>query len=217
MHGDDSSSQNDNLITVISLEKAGRRRGQKRVRLSDESWIYVLDDVLEEEGIGTGTQLDPEKLGYIVKRSEALLAERHAFSLVSRSLHSKKHLQLKLKKKGHTHSAVATALQRLEEMGYVDDVQFAETWISLRLEHHPSSRAFLLAGLLKRGVSREIAQSSVTKLVPENVELENAHSVVDKMKITPQEIKKSLYNRGYRTEVINQVLRDRECDVSDRD
>ena len=55
----------------------------------------------------------------------------------------------------------------LKERGYVDDSRFAELWLESRLKKHPEGRSSLLAGLARKGVSREISETVLNEHLSE--------------------------------------------------
>ncbi len=55
--------------------------------------------------------------------------------------------------------AVAEAVSRLEESGYLDDASFARSWKEGREAHKPRSATLVRRELRHRGVSNELAES----------------------------------------------------------
>jgi SOS response regulatory protein OraA/RecX len=69
----------------------------------------------------------------------------------------------------------------MRELGYLDDRETGEAWLGQRLERRPEGRAALVAGLQKRGVSRETAEELVRQHVPDALELQNARRALQKL------------------------------------
>ena len=59
---------------------------------------------------------------------------------------------------------VERALDRLEELGYLDDVAFAHFWRESREAHRPRSAALIRRELAQKGVSREVVEEAVAGL-----------------------------------------------------
>jgi len=133
---------------------------------------YVATDLSSAAGLRSGDAADRAALTAMQQRSEVLLAGRRGLALLARSMHSKRALALKLRRAGFATAPVTQALQRLDELGYLDDIGFARLWVRGRVERGGDGRARVLAGLLSRGVSRQDAQAAVAAEYPPERELE---------------------------------------------
>lgn len=133
---------------------------------------YVAADLSSAAGLRSGDAADHAALTAMQRRSEVLLAGRRGLALLARSMHSRRALALKLRRAGFAAATVTQALQRLEELGYLDDIGFARLWVRRRVERGGDGRARVLAGLLSRGVSRQDAQAAVAAEYPPEREAE---------------------------------------------
>ena len=133
---------------------------------------YVAADLSSAAGLRSGATADRAALTAMQRRSEVLLAGRRGLALLARSMHSRRALALKLRRAGFATVPVTRALQRLEELGYLDDIGFARLWVRGRVERGGDGRARVLAGLLSRGVSRQDAQAAVAAEYPPEREAE---------------------------------------------
>ena len=117
-------------------------------------------------GLRQGDVADRPALSALQQRSEVLLAVRRGLALLAKTMHTRRALALKLRRVGFDGAAVAQALQRLQQLGYLDDAGFARLWVRGRVERGGESRAKVLAGLLSRGVSQHEAQAAVAGEYP---------------------------------------------------
>lgn len=81
-------------------------------------------------------------------------------------MHSRRVLALKLRGAGFGGAAVTAALQRLQQLGYLDDAGFARLWVRGRAARGGESRAQVLAGLVRRGVAHGAAQAALDAEYP---------------------------------------------------
>lgn len=142
------------------------------VTLSDGSSFFVLKEVQLSQAVYAGAEIGPGERTRLERLSASRAATRSALALLGRAPHSREGLRLKLAQRGHGEQAIAAALDRAREMGYLDDARFAEDWLRLRLDRHPEGRMALVAGLRERGVPREVAEEVVARLVSDEAEEE---------------------------------------------
>lgn len=67
----------------------------------------------------------------------------------------------RLRRKGFPEPAIEHAVQQLLDWGYLNDRQFAEFWLSNRLEHSPRGERALIQELRRKGVDVETAREAL--------------------------------------------------------
>jgi regulatory protein len=65
-------------------------------------------------------------------------------------------VERRLRRAGAEAAVIERTLQRLEELGFVDDLAFARWWLEQRDRHAPRGRRMLEAELRQHGVGREV-------------------------------------------------------------
>ena len=178
LEGDSSSPSAE--PTILRIEQKGAGREQVRVDLSDGSSFFVLRHVQLQEGLFPGDRISSGRVQDVQRRSDRLSAERVALSLIARAPHTREGLRLKLSKRGLPPDATAAAMDRMAELGYLDDHRFAEEWLRMRMARHSEGRVAMLAGLLKRGIPRDIAERAVEETVSPADELRALLRAVDR-------------------------------------
>jgi regulatory protein len=78
-----------------------------------------------------------------------------ALKLLERTLRTRSDLQRRLREKGFDAATVSDVLDRLAEVGLVDDVEFARAWLAGRWGRRPSGWRRLQQELRGKGVSQE--------------------------------------------------------------
>lgn len=68
----------------------------------------------------------------------------------------------RLQRRGYPADLVETALARLTELGYLDDLAFARAWVESRDRARPRGEAALRRELYARGVPREVIDEALT-------------------------------------------------------
>jgi regulatory protein len=215
---EDSSSPSDNL-KLVQADRTGTAGERIKLQLSDGSCFFVSDSDLKEQGISTNELLPDLELSVAtiqgLKHSSVLRQVREkALDLLSRAPHSTFSLRMKLLRRSFDPRVVEEVLQLLIEDEYLDDGRFAENWLRSRIERRPEGRAVLVAGLLRKGVPREIAEGAVNRYLTPALERENALRALEKMKRSgetdPLKLKRKLRARGFPFPLIRRVVEGEE-------
>jgi len=98
------------------------------------------------------------------RRREAL---RRAFRYLAHRGRSRAELERHLSRRGHDAAVVAAVLARCEELGYVDDREFAASWVRDRIRLKPRGTARLRSELRKKGVSAADAEAGIARAFDE--------------------------------------------------
>lgn len=113
--------------------------------------------------------------------------------------------------------SVKKTIERLRELGYVDDRKFVLWWIEQRSTFRPKGKRVVKMELLKKGISREIIEDVLSKAGNESPfdELMLAQKAVGKKlviwtKLPLIEQKKKVYTflaqRGFTTDIIQKLI-----------
>jgi regulatory protein len=206
VHEEDSSSQRDNL----SISELKNLKGNKiKIIFSDGSYIHVLQDIILKHNLYEGKELSPDAHEQIKKDSEKLEAERYALHLLSYSQHSKKNLAIKLTKRGFPMDCIDDLILKLEDCAYLNDMEFARTWVASRIQRHPEGKNALLAGLFKQGIDRTTAEEVIGEFVSEETEMELAAGLYRKLAglgKTDEKIAATLKARGFSYGIVRKVM-----------
>jgi SOS response regulatory protein OraA/RecX len=194
------------FLTILSIELRGARGETATVRLSDGSSLIVPLEIAAGEGLSTGAALDDERLQSLRSRSEFVLARSRALSLLSRSAHTRRGLARKLEARGFGPEAVKAAVDRMAELGYLDDRAFALDWARARIAGRAEGWKAVYRGLLRRGVPRSTAGEAAAEVCSDEAELEMARRLAGDL--SPRAAASRLAARGFRTRTITRVLRE---------
>ena len=141
-----------------------------------------------------------------------------ALKLLERTHRTRRDLERRLKEKDFDAATIAATLDRLEEVGLVDDVEFARAWLAGRWGRRPSGWRRLQQELRGKGVSQEDAEKARDLLAERGSapdEVESAAKLVAQArrryaKLEPHVQRQRLYallaRRGYDGAVIRRAL-----------
>ncbi|HEX6670537.1 MAG TPA: RecX family transcriptional regulator [Gemmatimonadales bacterium] len=146
-------------VTALVPEPHGA--GAIRIEVDGERFGSVAPEVVREERLHLGRELDEALLGRLAEQAEIEAAHRTALRAVERRPFARADLGRRLRRKGHAPQAVDLALARLAERGYLDDAAFAANYVETRAARGrgPLRLAHDLAamGVERRVVDRALA------------------------------------------------------------
>ena len=102
-----------------------------------------------------------------------------ALRILSRRSNSRSELKHKLMSKGFSSNEVENVLEKLTDMGYLDDVRFAESWRDFRIQEKNMGRQRIKQEVFEKGVSNEIIHSCLEHISLED-EVATAMIVAEK-------------------------------------
>jgi len=213
---EDSNFPNDNL-KLIQAERTGTAGGRIKLQISDGSCFFVSEEDLRDEDISPLELIPdfPVSKAVIQRLRDSWLrrqVQEKALSLLARVPHSTFSLRMKLLKRGYDSQKIEETLSWLTGKGYLDDSRFAESWLRSRIERRAEGRAVLVAGLLRKGLTREVAERAVKGFVTAQVEHENAVKALRRIRrlgtADQDTLMRKLRARGFSLPLIRQVLQD---------
>jgi len=141
-----------------------------------------------------------------------------ALKLLERTRRTRRDLERRLKEKDFDAATIASTLDRLAEVGLVDDVEFARAWLAGRWGRKPSGWRRLVQELRAKGISEEDAERARELLSERGSapdEVGSAAKLVAQARkryarLEPQAQRQRLYallaRRGYDSDVIRRAL-----------
>lgn len=161
------------IITAIEP----RRKAMSALYIDGEYVMNLDTRTLIENRFDVGKEIDDEQLHEIINLSNERRAKEKALWLISYRDHSKKELADKIKRTCDEESA-EKAVERMEELGLVNDEVFAKRYAKkLLFTKHMSKRAAVYE-LVKKGIDKELAQEILEDIQID--EYEQIRAVIDK-------------------------------------
>lgn len=136
------------LITAIHVQKKNKRRFNVFI---DGEYRFSVGCTIAAT-LQTGTALSPSRIEEIQSADQQEQAYERALHYLGYRPRSRREVVRYLEGKGFSNTAVASALERLEHFGYVDDEAFARFWIDSRERHRPRGEFALRFELKAKGI-----------------------------------------------------------------
>lgn len=196
------------LITDIRA----RRKAMSALYIDGEFAMELDTATLEENGITPGMSITDEELKELIDKSGLKRAKSKALYLLSYRDHSRKELKDKIKRNCDEKSA-ELAVERMEELGLIDDESFAEKYASELLFVKKYSVRRTEYELMQKGIDRILCDEIIERLEPDERQL--IASLIDKKyfkKLGDEKGRRqtvvALQRLGYRYEDIRAVIGD---------
>jgi regulatory protein len=119
-----------------------------------------------------------------VKIIQLKQAENYAYFLLSHRDYTAKEITERLKRKNTPPEIIKKLLDKLQEMGYINDYKFALRWINNRLKEKPRGEKLLRRELYMKGLSKEIVDKAVRE--------EFSHQKTDELSLARRALEKKL-------------------------
>ena len=193
------------LITAIEP----RKKAMSALYLDGEFVINLDTRTLIENRFDVGKEIDDEDLHEIISLSNERRAKEKALWLISYRDHSKKELAEKIRRTCDE-EATEKAVERMEELGLVNDEAYAERYAKKLLLSKHMTKNCAVYELTRKGIEKELAQE-----ILENIEVDERdqiRQVIDKKykNLSDEKIKRravaALQRLGYRWDDIRSVF-----------
>jgi len=188
------------------------RRGKARVFVDGEYWAELDSGVAIECGLRVGAAFDWEELGRARVAGERPVAMGRALNLLGYRARSEAEIRERLGRYGYAGETIEAVVGRLEELGYVDDAEFA------RLKAREKARRYgprrVSVELRKSGVGEELAREAVEEEFAGRSEVGEARSAAARRyngrgsDAEARRVYGFLVRRGYSAAVCAQVARE---------
>ncbi len=204
------------MPAILSLEKIKRKKGFYLLQADEGAAFPVDEELILKYGLRSGIQLPRNKLTELRSEGEFQYLKRKALDLLARRRHSEKELFNKLKYTPIYGRHAEAVINKLKELGYIDDTAFASALIHTTLIGGAKGKMLIKRKLRQKGVSQAVADKALASELEDYDELQAAIDIVRKkiksLKDVPQLKAKQrlamlLYGRGFDWETINAALR----------
>lgn len=204
----------DNTLRQIrSVKSKGNSSNCLVIMDTGEVFEFPLDIVMKY-GLRADSSINEENWEAMQKENRIIELKRAALNYVSYKPRTQMQVARKLRSKGYTDEEIDIALKFLAEFNYLDDTNFANSYVKDYLARKPVSKNKLLQSMMAKGIPRDEALSALDNELDDDSELGNAITAgrkkIKSIKATSRkEIHEKLYRylagQGYRFDIIRQA------------
>jgi SOS response regulatory protein OraA/RecX len=187
-------------MTPIVSGLRERKRGRVAVELDGRPWRVLPTDAVVRTGLAVGSSLDRQTARDLAREVRRARAVSQATRTLATSGRSRRELEERLARAGHSRVARGDAVAALERTGLVDDARLAESRAEL-LARRGYGDAAIRSDLRRRLIPAETARDAVAALEPE---LDRAQRLLEGQAVTPALLRRCA-NRGFSRDTLDSV------------
>ena len=198
-------------MLITALEP--RRKGLSALFIDGEFAMNLDTQALLENRFDVGRDIRDEDLKEITELSNERRAKEKALWLISYRSHSKKELKDKIRRTCDDSSA-EKAVERMEELGLVNDEEYARQFARKLLQQKKMARRAAMLEMSRKGIDKETAEAALDEVDVDH--RENIRYIIEKKyrDIGDEKIKRravaALQRLGYGWDDIRAVLNEYE-------
>lgn len=203
------------MPTVTKIVEQKKRANRRSIFLDGAFAFGVNLNVVAKFALHEGQQLSADEVEAIQKGSVRQECFDHAMRYIEKRMQSRKELEQKLTRQEYGPAVIASVLDQLTEMNYVNDARFAESRAesAAKYKHHGPNRARM--ELAKKGVERETARQAVEQVYESHDSMATARDLArKKMKslarlephVARRRLMGMLLRRGFTFDTIKPVI-----------
>jgi len=179
-------------MKITRISKRKNRRLHDIFIDGEFSFSVSSNKVLQKFGLEQGQIFQPDNFNKLREKIEFFEAENILLQFLGYRFRSKKEILIKLTSKKISRSTIDALIAKYEAKGFINDENFAESYILDLITHHPQGNFAIRQKLKQRGISNEI----IKRLSEEYLSGENEHEMAIKelskrktryMKLEPRE------------------------------
>lgn len=156
------------MPTITAIEKQKRSR-RANVHLDGDYAFSLRLDLISTAHLSVGAELLQPERRKLEAEDQRLGAIESALRLLATAPRSENDVRERLtRRRGYPDVAVEAAVQRMRELGYLDDGAFARFWVESRQFGSPRSRRALAFELSRKGVGRDELASALDEVSDED-------------------------------------------------
>ncbi|MFZ5365991.1 MAG: RecX family transcriptional regulator [Patescibacteria group bacterium] len=200
-------------ITDIKPQK---RKKRFNIYVDGKFSFAVSAEALAKAELKIDQEISDQKIEELIKEDDFVKVYDRVLKFFSYRPRSEKELKDWFKKKQVGEETQKLIYQKLKNLGYLNDEEFARWWIEQRTTFRPASSRLLALELRQKGISREIIDKQLSNLaIKQFSEIELAKKVAEKKLKSlrhysyleqRQKLVSALARRGFSWEVIKEVI-----------
>lgn len=205
----------NSLVTITALRPLGAKGSFFLVDLSNGERLRLRSETVATHGLNVDDAVDAEAILGWQRDDSNRRALEAGLNYVSFRPRSTKEVNDHLLKKSFDADARSHAAGRLQELGYLDDAEFARFWVESRDTHRPRGKRALAWELRRKGIADTVIEDVLARfagdesaLAREAARKRAATIARDDPTVFRRKLGAFLARRGFGYDVAEQVVHD---------
>ena len=145
-------------MNITAIKQQERLKGRYSIFVDGKYAFSLSADALLDEKLYNGQELDEQQLKTYKKLSQDDKAYGLALAYLARRMRSRWEVTDYFRRKQYDEALAQQLMERLEKLGLIDDLKFAEAWVRNRRLLKPVSKRRLVQELRQKRIADDIAE-----------------------------------------------------------
>jgi len=201
------------LITDIQQQKKNKQRYS--VFLDGEYAFSLSDELMLRFNLKIGAQVEKEQLSSMLVEDECKAAFNKGVDYISYCNRTVKQTRDYLLKKEFSEESIDFAIAKLEEYNFLNDMQYAESFVQNKNASALMGRAAIKFKLMQKGIEKQLTEEALEGCFDEKAELAAAQAFVQKnakkyealpLRERNMKLSTALARRGFGWDIVRQAI-----------
>ncbi len=203
---------------IVSIRQKSSRSARLVLAFDPErASLELAPDVVAEARLAPGDQIDEERISELIARDTLIRCRERAWALLARKPRSRTELRRALLQRKFPAKTIDATLDRIEELGHLDDANFARQFVDQHAMTGKSGPRLVREQLAAKGVAREVVEKAVAPLNDREHQEANARTLLEKWnrRSKPEDLRKRqqaaagwLMRRGFDPDIVWELVRE---------
>lgn len=197
-------------MIITGLKKS--KRGNILIYADEKYFASIPDEVFIKQGFRVGGYIDEKILSVALTDISDYKAKERALNLLSFRAHSKKELEQKLKQKSFNEVSAKRAVEKMSELGLLNDFEFAKSLANELIFRKFYSGSRVKYELSKKGIDKNIVDDILEEMDFDEYEIakkfvqKKCRNILNLDEKIKKRLISSLQRLGYSWDVIKNVV-----------
>ena len=202
---------------MITVTKLTYTPTSVKVELDDGEKLQIHIEVAQMHSLRSGNTLSDLEYRQLKEESERFTCREKAMKYLAIRARSGFEMNHYLKKKGFSEYIIKETITRLKELNYIDDFDFAVTFIRHKIDRKTVGKNILIRDLMHKGIEKKLIDRAIKETSADLVNIDEvldlAQSKFESVKHKKNSKEKVAYflkSRGFDGQVIGKIIRQLE-------
>ncbi len=150
------------------------------IYLDNSEKLFLSYEVLLKSGLRKGSEISEDRFDFLVLQNRKYHIRQKAISFLAKRIHSKRELEIKLRKKNYEKELIDDVLNELLAKGLIDDAAFANQFTDEKINRKKWGLLKVKSELFKKGIAAEVVEDVLKEYSDSENQISNALSLAEK-------------------------------------